>query len=124
MWLAFVAAFLALQAEIHRRNLKADPQTIVVFMALSGIVGAKLWHIIDTPADRPSFQLLFSSGALDWFRAGFAWFGGFLGGLITLLVLARKRRIPPLTLLDAASPAAAIGYAVGRLGCLISGDGD
>lgn len=52
MWLAFVAAFFALQAEIERRNLSIDPSAIIFYMAIAGILGAKIWHVIDTPADR------------------------------------------------------------------------
>jgi prolipoprotein diacylglyceryl transferase len=124
MWLAFVAAFFALQTEIRRRNLKIDPQVVIAYMAIAGILGAKLWHVIDTPGDRISLRELFSMEGLYWFRSGFAWFGGFVAGITTLLLLARKYRISMLTMLDICSPAAAIGYAVGRIGCLISGDGD
>src|SRR5215468_2265061 len=124
MWVAFVAAFFALQAEIKRRNLKIDASVIILWMAFAGIVGAKIWHVIDTPEDRPTLQLLFSRQFLEWVRQGFAWFGGFVAGIITLLFLARKCRISMLTMLDICSPAVAIGYGVGRIGCLISGDGD
>jgi phosphatidylglycerol---prolipoprotein diacylglyceryl transferase len=47
-----------------------------------------------------------------------------IGGFLALLLLARRFRMSPLLLLDAASPAAAMGYGIGRIGCLISGDGD
>src|ERR1700726_2641423 len=33
-------------------------------------------------------------------------------------------KIPLLEFLDICSPAAAVGYAIGRIGCLLSGDGD
>jgi len=55
---------------------------------------------------------------------GFAWFGGFLGGFAALVLLARNAKIPLLEFLDACSPAGAAGYAIGRIGCLLSGDGD
>jgi phosphatidylglycerol:prolipoprotein diacylglycerol transferase len=57
-------------------------------------------------------------------RFGFAWFGGFLGGVVALIYLARHFGIPLLEFLDICSPAAAVGYAIGRIGCLLSGDGD
>jgi phosphatidylglycerol:prolipoprotein diacylglycerol transferase len=57
-------------------------------------------------------------------RFGFAWFGGFLGGFLALLFLARHFEIPVLEFMDLCSPAAAVGYAIGRIGCLLSGDGD
>src|SRR6185437_12987329 len=125
MCLAFIAAYFALAAEIKRRKLPIDPYNVVAYVAIAGILGAKLWHIVDTPSDRLSWDMLHSAEALfGWFRGGFAWFGGFVAGIATLLLLARKYKINLLTMLDVASPAAAIGYAVGRIGCLTSGDGD
>jgi phosphatidylglycerol---prolipoprotein diacylglyceryl transferase len=112
MWAAFVAAFFFLDADFRRREFKLDPQTVVAVCAIAGIIGAKLYHVWDTPGDE-----VFS-------RTGFAWFGGFLAGLATLVVFAILYRIPLLQFLDACSPAAALGYAVGRIGCLTSGDGD
>src|SRR6202007_2144193 len=55
---------------------------------------------------------------------GFAFFGAVIGGFLALLYLARRFKIPALLMLDVASTAAAVGYGVGRIGCLISGDGD
>jgi prolipoprotein diacylglyceryl transferase len=125
MCLAFFVAYFVLEKEIQRRKLTLDPFSVIAYTAIAGIIGAKLWHVMDTPADRLTWAILFSpSELLTWFRGGFAWFGGFVGGITTLLLLARTNKINPLTMLDIASPAAAIGYAVGRIGCLISGDGD
>ena len=124
MCLAFVAAYFALDAEIKRRKLTLDTYSIVAYVALAGILGAKLWHIMDTPADRPTLDLLLSWQVIAWFRGGFAWFGGFVAGIATLLLIARHNRINLLSMLDLCSSAAAIGYAVGRIGCLVSGDGD
>ncbi len=125
MLLAFAAAYFALEAEVKRRKLPIDVYNVVALVALAGILGAKIWHIIDTPADRLTGDMLRSIGALvSWFRGGFAWFGGFVAGIATLLFLARRYRVGMLTMLDVSSSAAAVGYAVGRIGCLISGDGD
>jgi len=55
---------------------------------------------------------------------GYTWFGGFLAGVTTLWFLAKHFNIPSLVLLDLASPCAALGYGVARLGCLLAGDGD
>lgn len=119
MWLAFVAAYVVLAKDFQRRGLKADVQTIVAITAVAGVVGSKLWNSLETPAELLAHPLstLFS-------RTGFAWFGGFVCGITALILLARHYRIPLLTFLDACSPATAIGYAVGRIGCLVSGDGD
>lgn len=92
---------------------------IITIAGLTGLVGARLYHVLQTPKEffADPWPLLFS-------RFGFAWFGGFLGGFIALLFLAKHYRIPVLEFMDLSSPAAAVGYAVGRIGCLLSGDGD
>jgi phosphatidylglycerol:prolipoprotein diacylglycerol transferase len=57
-------------------------------------------------------------------RAGFAWFGGLLAGIAVLLWSGREAKTGGMGMLDLAAPAVAVGYGVGRIGCLISGDGD
>src|SRR5260370_21512984 len=125
MCLAFVAAYFVLEAEIKRRKLNLDAYSVVAYVDIAGILGAMLWHVTDPPGDRLPAQILSSRGdLLAWFRGGFAWLGGFVAGIATLLFFARRHRVNWLTMLDLASPAVAVGYAVGRIGCLISGDGD
>jgi len=92
---------------------------IIGVAGLSGLVGARLYHVLESPREffaDPWPQLLS--------RYGFAWFGGFLGGFVALIFLAKHFRIPVLEFMDVCSPAAAVGYAIGRIGCLLSGDGD
>jgi phosphatidylglycerol:prolipoprotein diacylglycerol transferase len=119
LWIGFVAAFFVWQRDLARRGLHADPQAMVAGIALAGIVGAKLYNALQSPSD-----LLADPLASLFSRTGFAWFGGFIGGIAAILYFARRYRIPILELMDSASPAAAVGYAIGRIGCLTSGDGD
>ena len=48
----------------------------------------------------------------------------FVEGKTGFKVRARRFKIPVATMFDVVAPAAALGYAIGRIGCLISGDGD
>ena len=114
-----LAAAYILQTDFHRRGLRADAFWMIGIAGICGIVGARLYHALESPKE-------FFADPWPWLfsRFGFAWFGGFLGGLIALLILARQAKIPTLEFLDACSPAAAAGYAIGRIGCLLSGDGD
>ena len=91
---------------------------IIGIAGISGLVGARLYHVLESPRD------LIADPSLLISRFGFAWFGGFIGGFIALFFLARHYRIPVLEFMDLCSPAAAVGYAIGRIGCLLSGDGD
>jgi phosphatidylglycerol---prolipoprotein diacylglyceryl transferase len=88
---------------------------IIGVAGISGLAGAKLYHALQDPQTWRTELIS---------RYGFAWFGGFLGGFVALVFLAKHYRIPALEFMDLCSPAAAVGYAIGRIGCLLSGDGD
>ena len=118
-WLGFFCAYWVLRADLRRRRLPGDALNIILILVVAGLAGSKLYHLLERPREFLADPLgMFFSGY------GFAWFGGFLGGLIALLALARHYKIPTLKFLDACAPAAAVGYAIGRIGCLLSGDGD
>ncbi len=128
-----VAAYV-LQADFNRRReqflksgyLKSggkpshhDEGFLIIGIAgLAGLAGARVYHVLESPRE------LLADPSVLISRFGFAWFGGFLGGFVALLFLARRFEIPALEFMDLCSPAAAVGYAIGRLGCLLSGDGD
>jgi phosphatidylglycerol:prolipoprotein diacylglycerol transferase len=117
--LALISSAYILQADFDRRGMKADAFFMITMAGLVGILGAKLYHLLEEPSVffADPWPLLFS-------RYGFAWFGGFLGGFGTMLFLGWRAKLPLLTFLDACSPAAAFGYGIGRIGCFLSGDGD
>lgn len=119
MLLAFVAAYFVLRGDIRRRGLGADAQNVITICALLGIAGAKIYHALESPRD-----LIADPVGEIFSRSGFAWFGGLIGVLLALYLLARRYKLSYLAMLDICSPAAALGYAVGRIGCLTSGDGD
>jgi phosphatidylglycerol:prolipoprotein diacylglycerol transferase len=127
--LAMLSAYFLFAADLRRRAAAGtlppsphgrpiDAETLVAIPSLAGIVGAKLYHVLETPAD------LFAHPSEIFSSYGFAWFGGLIAGLLAFIYLARKYQIPLLQLFDIASPACALGYGVGRIGCLLSGDGD
>ena len=123
-----VAAYI-LQADFNRRRAqlqKYNPSKsakdegakdegffIIGIAGLAGLVGARLYHVLESPRE------LIADPSVLISRFGFAWFGGFLGGFVALAILAGRYRIPLLEFLDLCSPAAAVGYAIGRIGCLL-----
>ncbi|MGA8142937.1 MAG: prolipoprotein diacylglyceryl transferase [Candidatus Acidiferrales bacterium] len=117
--LAMLVAFYVLRADLKRRGIAADAEIFIAVPCVAGIVGAKLYHVLETPVD------FFAHPWSDLFsQFGFAWFGGLLAGFGAFAWITRRHGIPLLTMLDAGSPAAALGYGIGRIGCLLSGDGD
>ena len=107
------------QSQPSQHSANAEAEMLIAIPCLAGIVGAKLYHVLETPATffAHPLQELFSP-------YGFAWFGGLLAGFAAFVWVGRRQQIPLLTLLDAGSPAAALGYGIGRIGCFLSGDGD
>ena len=85
----------------------------------TGLVGARLFHLLEHPREfmADPMAMLFS-------RGGFTIFGGLIVGTISGLAYARAKRAPIAPLLDAVAPAIMLSYAIGRIGCQISGDGD
>jgi phosphatidylglycerol---prolipoprotein diacylglyceryl transferase len=118
IWLAAVAGAFLMDRNFRRAQVKADAVGMVAVAVVMGIVGAKLWHVLDTPSDfrEMGWRVL-------WDSAGFAWFGGLVFGIGALLVQGWQSKLGALRTLDLAAPAAAVGYGIGRLGCFFSGDG-
>ncbi len=119
LWVATVSGAVVMHWSFRRARVEADALGIVALTVVAGIVGAKLWHVLDSPAE---FQA--DGWSVLWSTGGFAWFGGLVAGIIALLVQGRQAGLKGLRMLDLAAPAAAVGYAIGRIGCLTSGDGD
>jgi phosphatidylglycerol:prolipoprotein diacylglycerol transferase len=121
---AMVAAYFVLRADLVRRGIapgsaSAQAEMFIAIPCVAGIAGAKIYHVLQSPRE------LFADPLGQIFSGyGFAWFGGLLAGFAAFVWLARRQKIPLLEMLDAGSPAAALGYGIGRIGCLLSGDGD
>jgi phosphatidylglycerol:prolipoprotein diacylglycerol transferase len=112
MFLAFIAAGWVLSRQFRRYGLDDDvASSMVMFAALGGILGAKIYYAILT---RDWHNLLS--------RAGLVWYGGLIGGATACSILLIRRRVDFLIAADAAAPALAIGYCLGRIGCFLVGD--
>ncbi|MEV4419617.1 prolipoprotein diacylglyceryl transferase family protein [Patulibacter sp. NPDC049589] len=122
--LCFALAFLAAGALLTRRfrelRWPGDQATEALLAALlGGLVGARAYWLIDNWSDAKGdvFGSIFGG-------SGLTWYGGALGGALAVLAWARWRGHLNARLLDAAAPSLALGYALGRVGCQVSGDGD
>ena len=122
--LMFALAFLAAGALIGKRlkeiGKPVDWAYEIAFAALiGGVVGSRLYFIVQN-YDSVKDDLL---GNL-FSGSGLVWYGGAIGGAIAVLLWAWYRGFLGLALLDLVAPALALGYAIGRVGCQLSGDGD
>lgn len=107
----------------EKRTIRIWPQDrvgeIIILGLIFGLLGAKLFDIFENWSDfltRPS-DYIFSA-------EGLTFYGGLICAAIAIWIYAKKHKIGFWHLNDAAAPALMIAYAVGRIGCHVSGDGD
>ncbi len=120
MALAFGVGGLLGQSEMRRRGLPADfAWSIVLYAIFGGLVGSRLLAIFDNWS-------AFAADPIAWILTGggYTFYGGLIGGFVTVSWGMRRRGLPWLPTVDCIAPSLAIGQAVGRIGCQLSGDGD
>ena len=93
--------------------------SVLTWAVLGSLVGAKLWLVV---AEWPAFV----AAPLDFVLSGSGWvfYGGLVGGALAVSWVLRRDGVPWLRGADVCAPAIALGQAIGRLGCQVSGDGD
>ena len=95
---------------------------ITVVAAISGILGAKIFALFEGADSWNSFIRdpikAFFSGS------GLAIYGGLIIAFTTVFYYVKKKGIKTIHAMDICAPAMITGYAVGRIGCQLSGDGD
>ncbi|MBI2173645.1 MAG: prolipoprotein diacylglyceryl transferase, partial [Candidatus Omnitrophica bacterium] len=84
---------------------------------LGGLVGARIFFV-------GLHWDLFRSSLLEIFalwNGGLVWYGGFIGGWISAWLYTRFSRLDFWRVLDQFIPFAALGHAIGRIGCFLNG---
>ncbi len=99
--------------------MSANISDFATVLMIGGLIGARVFSILEDPTDFFSdpIGILFSSG-------GLAIYGGIICGFTSGYVYVRRKKLPARVIADASAAGLMISYAVGRIGCQISGDGD
>lgn len=110
-------------SKIEERTIRIWPHDrvgdIVIYAAIFGFLGAKLFHNFENWNEfvkNPVEALLSFSGL--------TFYGGLILATLAIFWYARRHHISLRHLCDAAAPALILAYAIGRIGCQVSGDGD
>ena len=80
---------------------------------VSGVLGAKLFYLFETEI---SWENLISFGGLTFY-------GGLICGTLGVITFAKINKISIPHIADAFAPILMLAYAIGRVGCQVSGDG-
>jgi phosphatidylglycerol---prolipoprotein diacylglyceryl transferase len=110
-------------ANPEERTVRIWPQDrvgeLTIIALVVGLAGAKLFDIFENWEgflQNPS-AYIFSGGGLTFY-------GGLICATLAIIFYARKHKIGVRYLADAIAPSLMIAYAIGRIGCQVSGDGD
>ena len=110
--LAFAIAQVSSQRELQRRGYDPEPIGDLVFAAvIGGLLGAKIYYVILT-----------HDITTLWSRGGFVFWGGLIGGIITVFIVIKRKQLNPWRISDVAGIGIAAAYSIGRTGCWAVGD--
>ncbi len=123
-WAAVLVGFLialgVARSELRRNGRDPLLAYDLIFAAyIGGFIGARVF-LVFTAWDaflRDPFELLFTG-------SGWVWQGGVMGGAVAVIIASRRVGLPLGEVADLSGPCLAIGQAIGRIGCQLSGDGD
>ena len=117
---AFYTCYFLLDKDL--RELGYDEKLasdIIFWSALGGIVGSKVYHVIENldqiMSSNNPMGLIFSG-------SGLVFLGGLVGAILAVTIVLKKNNVPWLKFADQLAPLILLGYAIGRLGCFLVGD--
>jgi phosphatidylglycerol:prolipoprotein diacylglycerol transferase len=115
--LAFLLGFALIAYRAKQAGDKVDDYTeALIWFIIAGIGGARLFYFIWFPAQffQDPVGSLFNQG-------GLVWYGGVIGAFMAAVIYTRLKKINLHHFGDIVAPAAALGLAIGRIGCLLAG---
>lgn len=118
--LGFLAAGLVLARRLKELGKPVDWAYEIIFAGLiGGLVGSRLYYLLQHTKQFSDDPIGSAFGG-----TGLVWYGGAIGGALGVILWARRRGMLGIGLLDLCAAPLALGYAIGRIGCQVSGDGD
>ena len=123
--IAFGIVCGALLAALEAKRRFQDAEIVYylfVPLTILGWVGARLWHVLTPPLSSvqlgltTQYYLSHPLDILSLWTGGFGIPGALLGGILALLVIAHKEKLPFGDLVDMLAPGIILAQAIGRLG--------
>jgi len=123
---ALAAAWLA-EREARRRGENGElVWDGLIWVLIGGIIGARIWHILTPPPSMVAqgittyFYLTHPLDALAIWNGGLGIPGAVIGGFLALFWFSRRHHLNFALWADIATPALALGQAIGRWGNFVN----
>jgi phosphatidylglycerol:prolipoprotein diacylglycerol transferase len=107
-----------------RRGLRAGilPERIAdlgTWLIIGTIIGARAWYVASYWREEFAGKPVWEIFALR--HGGLVFYGGFVGAALACILFVRIKRLPLWRYADVLAPSIALGFALGRIGCLLNG---
>ena len=118
--IGFLAAGVVIARRMKELGKPVDWSYELIFAGLvGGLVGSRIYYLFQHTS-----QFRHDPLGSAFSGTGLVWYGGLIGGALGVVLWARRRGMLDIGLLDLCAVPLALGYAIGRIGCQVSGDGD
>lgn len=124
--ITFIVGNALFLRELKRNNLDENIGVTITFLCLiGGIVGSKIFYIIEewNFGSNKSLGSYFTKEYL-FSSSGLTFYGGLILAILLVIIYCKYNKLSILQIFDMMAPSAAIGYGIARIGCHLSGDGD
>ena len=115
---AFYSCYYFLSKDLKRLGYNPSLAGDIIFAAaVGGIVGSRIYFLLENFDQfiQDPLGMIFSGG-------GLVFLGGLIGGLLAVTYVIKKNKLKWLLVADLVAPLLILGYAIGRVGCLLVGD--
>ncbi|MCC7083892.1 MAG: prolipoprotein diacylglyceryl transferase [Pirellulales bacterium] len=124
--MVFLGVASAVGLAVRRAKHEGFPAELIYSMAIwlviSGIVGGRLFYVIEYWRDFQKESFLGTLGAaLKYTEGGLVVYGAFLGGAAAAVAFLLRNKLPVWQFGDIISPSVMLGLALGRIGCFLNG---
>lgn len=112
---AFLIGILLCKKDDGKYNIKFDENflLLILLMIIISLISARLYYIIFYDIH---YYLNNPLQIFNFRETGLAIYGGIIGGILTIIIYCRKKKINILDMLDYIAPFLALGQAIGRWG--------
>jgi len=116
--LGFIAGLVVVERRSARAGMRPEQVANLVFVGLiGGLLGARLFYVLHNLSyfgENPWEAIRLDHG-------GLVFYGGLIGGTLSLVATCLLRRLPMGRVADMLIPGLPLGHALGRIGCFLNG---